>query len=136
MSPSAVVHFLALLLAPPEPAPGTEPADATGSDTAPGAVAEDVRQFTDPIVQALTPVPGGLTSDDVARRAVESSPALASKQAALEKAAAAVDEVGLTFLPRLTATAGYSRLSPVDLRFGSGALVGRKSDSSMEPCPE
>jgi outer membrane protein TolC len=56
--------------------------------------------------------PGGLTARDVARRAAALSYSATAASARVREAAAAVDRAWASFLPRLTATARYTRLSP------------------------
>lgn len=86
---------------------------------------------------ALTPVPGGLTADSVAARAVASSSTVQSKLAELDVARARVDQTTIQFYPRLTLSASYMRLSPVSGSFGEGATVGAANPGllSVGPCP-
>jgi outer membrane protein TolC len=63
---------------------------------------------------ALLPVePGGLTAEEVARRAVETSPDLESKLREIDAAAAQVDAALVGFFPRLRTQATYNHLSYV-----------------------
>lgn len=55
----------------------------------------------------------GLTSDDVARRALDTAPSLDSARAALRSARAGAARAYLGFFPRFEITARYTRLSPV-----------------------
>src|SRR5882724_6000176 len=55
--------------------------------------------------------PGGLKSDDVVTRALETSFDVRSKRAELLAAAADVDRALLGYLPELTVSASYTRLS-------------------------
>jgi outer membrane protein TolC len=63
---------------------------------------------------ALLGRPGGLTADEVARRARETSFDLRARLKELETATAAVDQALVSYFPRLNLTARYSRLSPLD----------------------
>lgn len=54
---------------------------------------------------------GGLTSDDAARHALRSSPAVRTRQAELAAAAAELDRATLAYLPVTSLTARYARLS-------------------------
>ncbi len=82
--------------------------------------------------------PHGLTSDDVAEKAVASAPSIDSKGADVELAEARVDKVFNSFVPSVTLTAGYTRLSDVDVQFGSGALVGAANPGllGLGMCPD
>ena len=61
----------------------------------------DAPELKGTVAQALAPKAGGLTANEVARRAVVASNSLAVKQAAIRAAAAKVDEVVFSFMPRL-----------------------------------
>ncbi|MBN1652340.1 MAG: TolC family protein [Deltaproteobacteria bacterium] len=87
-------------------------------------------------VQALEPKPGGLTADEVAAKAVKSSPTLRARQAEIDAAQAKVDDAVARFLPRLTLKASYQRLSEVSSELG-GAIVGSSEPSAtirIGPC--
>lgn len=57
---------------------------------------------------------GGLRSDDVAARAVATDADVSAKRAGVAAAAAAVDQVIAAYLPRVTLSARYARLSSTD----------------------
>src|SRR5690606_23603842 len=57
----------------PAPEPVQPPAEQPPAGTVEGPTPPEVPEFENPIVAALQPVPGGLTSEEVARRSVESS---------------------------------------------------------------
>lgn len=57
---------------------------------------------------------GGLTAEDAGRRAEKSSADVRAKNAAVIAAAADVDKALIAFAPRLTLSARYVRLSPID----------------------
>ena len=59
-------------------------------------------------------VPGGLTSDEVARLAAASSPEIRGRQAGAEAARAREDQATAEFWPRLALTSRYTRLSRID----------------------
>jgi len=74
---------------------------------APGA--EDLlKRLRDRVAQ-----PGGLTSERVARRAVQTSPEDRSRAADVDSVAAEVTRSNVGYYPRLTLTARYTRLSPI-----------------------
>jgi outer membrane protein TolC len=68
----------------------------------------------------------GLTSKQVAQRAVANSAAVEQRQASARAAEAQEDEATSRLWPKLTLSARYTRLSPVDnsLGGGGGSLVG------------
>jgi outer membrane protein TolC len=59
-------------------------------------------------------VPGGLTSTHAARRAVETSDELDARRSDNASAAASVDQARGGYVPRVTLSAGYKRLSEVE----------------------
>lgn len=61
----------------------------------------------------LMPVPGGWTAEQAGQRARHASYDVAAKNEALRAAAAKVDQALYSFLPRLSGTARYTRLSPI-----------------------
>jgi outer membrane protein len=124
--------------AAPAPAPVEPPSDGPGPVE--GPLEPHVPEFEDPLVAALQPVAGGLTSDEVARRSVERSPALAAKQAEVAVAEAQLDQTLYRFIPRVEASATYMRLSQARLNFGTGMgdgfLVGALNEGplTLGPC--
>ncbi|MBN1606613.1 MAG: TolC family protein [Polyangiaceae bacterium] len=113
------------------PAPGARPSAGAAASAGPEGTDSTIQlrqapELKDPLVEALTPKSGGLTANEVARRAVTASDTLAAKRAEIDAAAAKVDEAVATFLPRLTLTASYTRLSELNntLSSGGGGLVG------------
>jgi outer membrane protein len=115
--------------------PGTVEAPVEGPAPAPPTPPE----FDNPIVAALQPVAGGLTSEQVAQRSVESSPMLAAKQAEVEVAEAQLQATLYQFIPRMEGRATYTRLSQARLIFGTdsgGFIVGAQSEGllSYGPC--
>jgi outer membrane protein TolC len=74
-------------------------------------------------VNVLKPVPGGLTADEVARRALRSAPSVRGKLAELDAALAKTDQAVGRLLPRLTGRASYVRLSPVASNLGGGFVI-------------
>jgi hypothetical protein len=73
--------------------------------------------------RGLAPVPGGLTSEIVAAKTVAAAPTVAIKDAAIERAAAKVDQTIVQFLPQIGGKAGYTRLSKAAINFGGGSFV-------------
>ncbi len=73
------------------------------------------------------PKPGGYTADVVGKRSGETSWDAKASEEALRGAAARVDAAWMSFLPRLSTLASYTRLSeftPPSLISGPGSLVG------------
>ncbi len=66
-------------------------------------------------VEALFPPPiaGGLSADQVARRAAATSYRAAAQGQALAAAEARLDQALVAYFPKLTVTASYTRLSPI-----------------------
>lgn len=81
--------------------------------------------------------PSGLTSNEVARRALAASASVQQKRAELDAANAKIRQTTIQFFPQLTLKASYTRLSPVSAGFGNGALVGAQHEGTLStgPCP-
>jgi outer membrane protein TolC len=93
----------------------------------------------DPLAAALAAQPGGLTPDDVARRAMRTRRSIRAKQADLRAAQARVDQALVSYFPRVTVAASYTRLSEVEnAGLGGGALVGAQNEGLLGtgPCPQ
>jgi len=132
-------RLVQLALAPPtEPGAVEPPSDGPGPVEGPDV--PEVEEFDNPIVTALQPVPGGLTSAEVARRSAETSPSIAAKRAEVEVAEAQLDQTLYQFIPRMEASASYTRLSQARLTFGGdlpeGNLVGAENEGILTfgPC--
>ncbi len=94
--------------------------------------ASQVRERLD---EVLRPHAGGITSDAVARKAEMTSPEVVAKQAAVQQAAAKVDQAAVNFAPRLSLTARYARLSPIT-KPNMGYIAGGLSEGPMlVTCP-
>ncbi len=130
--------IIALLLAAPAP-------EAPVRTSAPAAEEPfDANAYlrASPLAAALAPRPGGLTADRVAARAVEVSPAVAAKEAAIQAAAAQLDQTMIAFLPQVGVKAGYTRLSKATINFGGASSViaqggpAKGEDPTvLGPCP-
>lgn len=72
--------------------------------------------------------PGGLTAEEVARRALDTSPTLEGSRAALDQARAGAAQAYLGFFPRLEISARYTRLSEIT----QGTLSGGSGLSQTE----
>jgi outer membrane protein TolC len=129
------------LAAPPpaDPRPLDGPGALEAPVEGPAPAPPTPPDFDNPIVLALQPVPGGLTSEQVAQRSIESSPMLAAKQAEVEVAEAQLQATLYQFIPRMEARATYTRLSQARLNFGTdsgGFIVGAQSEGLLAygPC--
>lgn len=96
----------------------TARADAQGTAARPTEVPEVTPASTKPMPvpeDLLKATPGGLTAEQVGQRAMDTS--FAAKQAieTMRAANARVDAAWAGFLPRVSAVAKYTRLSPIDL---------------------
>lgn len=93
------------------PSSNASPASSTGAAASAGAASEAFSA-------------GGLTADTAADRAIATAKSVKVDEAKLRAVAAAVDTAWDAYLPRLTFTGRYTRLSPIDLpSFGSGSIV-------------
>jgi outer membrane protein TolC len=132
----ACVILLAGPLASAQPAlPPKAPAPPPPASTS--LELRDAPKVEDTLTAALATQRGGLTSEEAARKAVTASPTLEARRAEIDAAAAQVDQAMAAFLPRLTLRAGYTRLSPVDISLGGGAIVGVGTPGALTvgPCP-
>ncbi len=113
----------------PAPAnPGTTDS-ASAELAAPHPPTADARQVSERMDTALAPQPGGLVSDDVARRAEMTSPEVRAKQEEVRAAAQKVDQAAILFMPKISLLARYMRLSPITAP-NLGVLVG-----ALQPGP-
>lgn len=134
----ALLPVSLILLAPSITWAAPPPADAIDPTPLEGPAAPP--EFEDPLLQVLQPQPGGLTSQDVARRAVESSPSIATRQASVELAEAQLDATLYQFIPRVEASFTYTRLSKTEIDIGGdlggGFLVGALNEGplTLGPC--
>jgi outer membrane protein TolC len=141
LSASALSFGLLSLLALPaawaQPAPAAPPAPAPAAPPAPAPAPAPVQ---DRIAEALAPQPGGLTPDEAARLAVGSKHSIRAKQAELRAAAAKVDQALVNYFPRVSVTAGYTRLSKVVNQLGGGTSgtysVGSKGGGLLGACTD
>ncbi len=98
--PSAALAQRPPVPAPPQPTPA---APAAPIAPAPAAAA--------PMPDLVKAAPGGLTGDQVAKRAAQTSYTAAASQELIRAAAERVDAAWANYLPRLTGTARYTRIS-------------------------
>lgn len=132
-----------LFAAPPADAEEAAPADPEAGPVEGPAPEPEVPEFEDPLVGALQPVSGGLTSEQVARRSVERSPAVAAKLAEVEVAEAQLQQTLYQFIPRVEGSFTYTRLSQARVDFGlddfpapEGNIVGAANPGPLTfgPC--
>jgi outer membrane protein TolC len=86
----------------------------------------------------LAPVPGGLTADEVARKAVLTSPAIAARRAEILATVATLEDTLSRFVPNASLSATYTRISRAQIDFGQGgATVGALNEGplAVAPCP-
>ncbi len=115
-------------------APGA-PSPTTPAPTSPVVEARSIPQATNPVLEAFRPQSGGLTANEVARRAVATSDTLVAKNAELRAAAAQVDSALYKFLPQVTLNATYARLSRVEATLGGGYSVGASAAGPLQVDP-
>jgi outer membrane protein TolC len=136
----------ALLAAPAlaQPKPDVAPAAAAPAAQTTGASATNTDialppKTADALAAALAAQTGGLTPDDVARRAMKTRRSIRAKQADLRAVQARVDQALVAYFPRVTLAAGYTHLSDVESSgLGGGALVGAANSGLLGtgPCPQ
>jgi len=107
-----------------------EPVVQPASDSAAPA---PVPAAPDRIAEALAPKPGGLTPNEVGRLILAAKPSLRAKEAELREAAAKVDAALLNFIPRVTGTASYTRLSEVQNSLGTQTVFGTVNGTTFSP---
>ena len=102
----------------------------TGGSVDPNAAGIGAGSFgagiSDADMKQVVAVPGGLTADTAATRAVSTSKAVKVDEARVATAQAAVDTAWDSYFPRLSFTARYTRLSPIavpDLTGGNSIVV-------------
>ncbi len=96
------------------PAPSAAAPSATTPSTAPPMPPDYVPASTTPVTvptELLKPTEGGLTAEQTAKRAGQTSYQAKAADENLRGAAARVDAAWVAFLPRLTGTGSYTRLS-------------------------
>lgn len=122
---------------PPAAPPPIAPPPTTGT---PGPSTFELREAPEARLvgsrEALRPVAGGLTANQVAARTREVSPEAQAKEAGIRAAAARVDKTVVMFLPRVKVSATYRRVSPTETSFGEGAVVvTREPADSLSTLP-
>ena len=136
--PSAARALAPAEAPPPTPAEPRAPGPVSPAAPVSAPASVDVPETVDVVGEALTSRPGGLTAEDVASKAVAASPSIENKEAELQVAAARVDQAMAAFAPAFTLSASYTRLSDVNVLFGSGALVGALNPGPLRTgaCPD
>lgn len=98
---------------PPAAPPAAAPGPAAAGQLGPGEEAAD-KERPDRLREALAPKAGGLTPQLVANMAVQHSPQVAVADANRDAASGQVVSTVVQYVPKVTLTASYTRLSPVD----------------------
>jgi len=125
---------------PKAPSEGpTPPTNSLSDETEP-----EVAEFANPLTEAFQPVAGGLTAEVIASKATEASLDVAIAEADIAKAAAQLDQTMINFIPSVSVSASYTRLSYAEANFGSddemadgGFIVGAATEGPIVvgPCP-
>jgi hydrophobic/amphiphilic exporter-1 (mainly G- bacteria), HAE1 family len=120
---------------PTATAPATSPSSTAAAQVqsddiaGEGAATRELRRRLDLMQQGK-----GLTSAEVAKRSVANSKQLLAKERAITTATSTVRKAEAGYMPRLTAQARYTRLSPVEMPqislFGDSALVFAPGDAA------
>jgi outer membrane protein len=108
----APLAALAILSFPPAARAQAQTPPAAPTAEIPAGAAGDPAETPAPLI--APPVPGGLTADDVARRAAATSHDVAARAQENAAAEANLDQANAGFVPRLSGFARYSRLSGID----------------------
>lgn len=77
----------------------------------------------DALAEALRAQPAGLSPEDAGKLAVATKPSVRLKEAELRAAAAKVDQALISYFPRLTISASYTRQSKVENSLGGGIPI-------------
>lgn len=131
--PAVLLASAPALAADSPPAANPPPAPAAG------AASDDAAREAALSAQIMAPKAGGLTADAVGKRAAQTSFQAQAQEQVLRGAAARVDAAWASFLPRLSGTFRYTRLSdltPPSLFSGTGNLVGTTAPAgTLNPSP-
>lgn len=125
---SSAIAFATAAIAAPGLALAQDSAPRHSGDSQ--AVAADA-VTTPSTIEGLVGVAFGLRADVVAARAVATSPDLAAKRAEVVAAATEVDRAMWAYLPKLTGTARYTRLSEVEQAAASGNIVFSQNEGPI-----
>ena len=121
----------ALAQTTPPPVAVPPPVGATPADS-------DAQREEALSAEMLAPKPGGITADTVGKRAAATSFQAAASAQALRGAAARVDAAWGAFLPRLSGTFRYTRLSeltPPNLTSGGSLVATTAPPGTFNPTP-
>jgi outer membrane protein len=99
--------------AAPAAPPAAAPAPAPGITPTPDPPKSKVQTVLEEKLHAMRSGQG-LTADEAARRAAESSAQVAAKRAAIESTEAGIRQTKYAFWPKLKLSASYTRLAPLD----------------------
>ncbi|MCA9618879.1 MAG: TolC family protein [Myxococcales bacterium] len=102
--------------APGKGLPGFDPRDPQIDEAMLQAIidAEGDDLTRDVLTEVLAPVPEGLQPEQVANRAIDTSPSVAVSQAQIREASARLDQAFAAYFPRATLSASYTRVSNVN----------------------
>ncbi|MGB1275028.1 MAG: TolC family protein, partial [Nannocystaceae bacterium] len=144
LPPWALATALLTLTQPPASEPAEPEGPAPTTDSLSDEPEPEVAEFANPLTEAFQPVAGGLTANAVASKATEASLDVAIAEADIAKAAAQLDQTMINFIPSVSVSAGYTRLSYAETSFGGdddmadgGFIVGAATEGPIVvgPCP-
>lgn len=133
---------------PPAAAPAAPPAGQARADAGQLGPGEDAnKERPDRLKEALAPRSGGLTPQVVAAMAVQHSPSVAVADANRDAASGQVISTVVQYVPKVTLTASYTRISETDpvslgggrslVAIGPGGPTGQPSGQlGVGPCPQ
>ena len=87
-----------------------------------------------PNLKVIEVQPGGLTANEVARRALRVSPSVRQKIEQVKSANERIEQTTISFLPHLTLQASYLRTSPINA--GLGPQFRRNDSGGYDPWSE
>jgi len=128
---------------PPAPKPRPKPKGGLSFDPRDPRIDEDMLEAIteaeggeltrDIIAEVLSPKPDGLTPDQVADQAVDTSPSVETNKKQILEASARVDQAFAAYFPRVTLGASYTRVNKVNLTLN---IPGAPSGGSGPSFPQ
>lgn len=122
-----------------QPAPPVTPDKARPVTTQPAApVTTGAAGAPTDVTDMLATSPGGLTSDQVASRAMQTSYQAKAAESNVTAAGARADQIWANYLPRIGLTARYTRLSeftPPSFGSGGSTVVTQAPAGTLNPTP-
>jgi outer membrane protein TolC len=126
--------------APGRPGAAQPPPSTPLQPVGPGVVPPDLGGVTQrelpehtPNLQVIQVEPGGLTANEVARRALKVAPSVRQKLEQVKSANEKIEQTTISFLPHLTLQASYTRTSPINAGLGPNFVATRQKVTPTPP---